>query len=141
MLVCVCVWCLVIDEIDLRSTTSAADVNQTDTAGQRRQRTPVTAAGDKSSNTSRFVEKTRSWWKSGHHQPSGLPSRLHPPGCLPPTYIHTQPVYMTSRVFFGPTRVHNPNGISIGSAVFVGLTIVTDRQTDHVLVLIYTGRQ
>jgi len=34
--------------------------------------------------------------------------------------------------FLGPTRVHNPNGISIGSAVFVGLTKVTDRQTDHV---------
>ena len=32
--------------------------------------------------------------------------------------------------FFGPTRVHNPNRISIGSAVFAGLTIVTDRQTD-----------
>jgi len=28
--------------------------------------------------------------------------------------------------FFGPTRVHNPNGISIGSAVFAGLTSVTD---------------
>jgi len=32
--------------------------------------------------------------------------------------------------FLGPTRVHNPNGISIGSAVFAGLTIVTDRPTD-----------
>ena len=31
----------------------------------------------------------------------------------------------------GPTRVLNPNGISIGSAVFAGLTDVTDRQTDH----------
>jgi len=31
----------------------------------------------------------------------------------------------------GPTRVHNPNGTSIGSAVFAWLTIVTDRQTDH----------
>jgi len=29
------------------------------------------------------------------------------------------------------TRVHNPNDISIGSAVFAGLTIVTDRQTDR----------
>ena len=28
-----------------------------------------------------------------------------------------------------PTRVHNPNGISIGSAVFARLTTVTDRQT------------
>jgi len=31
----------------------------------------------------------------------------------------------------GPTQVINPNGISIGSAVFAGLTSVTDRQTDH----------
>jgi len=28
------------------------------------------------------------------------------------------------------TQAHNPNGISIGSAVFAGLTTVTDRQTD-----------
>ena len=31
--------------------------------------------------------------------------------------------------FLGPTRVLNPNGISIGSAIFAGLTTVTDRQT------------
>jgi len=31
----------------------------------------------------------------------------------------------------GPTQVLNPNGISIGSAVFAGLTSVTDRQTDR----------
>jgi len=33
--------------------------------------------------------------------------------------------------FLGPTRVLNPNGISIGSAVFAGLTSMTDRQTDR----------
>ena len=31
--------------------------------------------------------------------------------------------------FAGPTRVLNPNGISISSAVFAGLTKVTDQQT------------
>jgi len=31
----------------------------------------------------------------------------------------------------GPTGVQNPNGISIGSAVFAGIVIVTDRQTDQ----------
>ena len=31
----------------------------------------------------------------------------------------------------GPSQVLNSNAISIGSAVFAGLTIVTDRQTDH----------
>jgi len=30
--------------------------------------------------------------------------------------------------FLQSTRVHNPNGISIGSAVFAGLTVVTDQQ-------------
>jgi len=29
--------------------------------------------------------------------------------------------------FFGPTQVHNPNGVSIGSTVFVALTIVINR--------------
>jgi len=33
--------------------------------------------------------------------------------------------------FLGPTRAHNPNGISIGSAVSAGLTTVTDRPTDR----------
>jgi len=33
--------------------------------------------------------------------------------------------------FPGPTRVLNPDGISIGSAVFAELTSVTDRPTDH----------
>jgi len=33
--------------------------------------------------------------------------------------------------FVGPTRVHNPNGILIGSAIFAGLTSVTDRPTDR----------
>jgi len=33
--------------------------------------------------------------------------------------------------FLGPTRVLNPNGISIGSAVFAGLTTVKDRPTDR----------
>ena len=33
--------------------------------------------------------------------------------------------------FLGSTRVLNPNAISIGSAVFAGLTTVTDRQTDR----------
>ena len=35
--------------------------------------------------------------------------------------------------FLGPIRVHNPKGISMGSAVFAGPTIVTntDRPTDR----------
>ena len=38
-----------------------------------------------------------------------------------------------------PTQVYSPKGISIGSAVFAGLTIVTDRQTDHAT-WVTTGR-
>jgi len=32
--------------------------------------------------------------------------------------------------FLGPTRVHLPNGITIDSAVSVGLTAVTNKHTD-----------
>ena len=32
--------------------------------------------------------------------------------------------------FFGPTRVHYPNSISIGSSVSAGLTVVSNRWTD-----------
>jgi len=42
-----------------------------------------------------------------------------PWGCEPPS----------NTWFRGPTQIHSPNSISIGSAVFAGLTIVSDRQT------------
>jgi len=42
--------------------------------------------------------------------------------------------------FIGPTRVHNPNDITIVSAVFAGLTIVTDRQTNHASPSVIIGR-
>jgi len=38
-----------------------------------------------------------------------------------------------------PTQVLNRNGISIGSAVFAGLTSVTDRPTDHTTCSVTTG--
>ena len=41
-------------------------------------------------------------------------------------------IWTPSNTWFpGPTRVHNRNSISIGSAVFAGLITVTDRQTDR----------
>ena len=40
----------------------------------------------------------------------------------------------------GLTRVLNPNGISIGAAVFAGLTSVTDRPTDHATRSVTIGR-
>ena len=55
----------------------------------------------------------------GHLSPSKLPLPMG--GSGPPS----------NTWFLGPTRVHNPNGISIGSAVFAGLTSVTDRPTDR----------
>ena len=39
--------------------------------------------------------------------------------------------------FPGPTRVLNTNGISIGSAIFAGLTSVTNRLTDHATQSVY----
>ena len=42
--------------------------------------------------------------------------------------IHTDP---PNESFFGPTGVQNLNGISIGSAVFAQLIIVSNRQTDR----------
>jgi len=42
--------------------------------------------------------------------------------------------------FHGSTRVLNPNGISIGSAVFASLISVTDRQTDHATRSVSIGR-
>jgi len=38
---------------------------------------------------------------------------------------------MLDGCILGPTRVHNPNGISIGLAVIAGFTTETDRQTDR----------
>jgi len=40
-------------------------------------------------------------------------------------------LFCTAHIERGPTEVLNPNGISIGSAIFAGLTTVTDRQTDR----------
>ena len=42
--------------------------------------------------------------------------------------------------FLGTTRVNNAKGISIGSAVFTGLTIATDRETDHATPSVTIGR-
>jgi len=46
--------------------------------------------------------------------------------------------------FPGPTQVLNPNGSSIGAAVFAGLTSVTnrptDRPTDHATQSVRIGR-
>jgi len=40
-------------------------------------------------------------------------------------------LYPQNTWFLGPTRLSPPNGISIGSVVFAGLTNVTNRQTDR----------
>jgi len=62
---------------------------------------------------------------------NGPPFHLPFPSKLP---IPTGRLGPPSNMWFpGPTRVLNPNGISIDSAIFAGLTSVTDRQTaDHV---------
>jgi len=55
---------------------------------------------------------------AAHGQCSGI--RQVAQVCTPP-----------STCFLRPTRILNPNGISIGSVVFAGLTTVTDIQTDR----------
>jgi len=42
--------------------------------------------------------------------------------------------------FLGPTGVLNRNGISIGSAVFGGVTSVTDQPTNHATRSVTIGR-
>jgi len=50
-------------------------------------------------------------------------------------------IWTPSNTWFpGPTRVPNPNYISIGSAVCAGLTSVTDRPTDHATRSVTTDR-
>jgi len=44
---------------------------------------------------------------------------------------HAPPQIANSRWFLGLTRVQSPNGISIVLAVFVGLTLVTNRHSDR----------
>ena len=62
---------------------------------------------------------------------------LFPQNCPFPWGIWTP----SNTWFPAPTQVLNPNGIVIGSAVFVGLTSVTDRQTeDHATRSVTTGR-
>jgi len=53
---------------------------------------------------------------------------------LPPLKIATSHwgfIDPSNTWFLGPTRVLNPNGISIGASIFEGITSVTDRQTDR----------
>jgi len=51
-------------------------------------------------------------------------------GLLPPKIApsHGGSGLPSTTLFLGPTRVYNPNGISISSAIFAGLTTMTDRQ-------------
>ena len=48
---------------------------------------------------------------------------------IAPSYGRSGPPSNRPTWFLGPTRALNPNGISIGEAVFAELTSVTDRQT------------
>ena len=52
---------------------------------------------------------------------------LSPKNCPSPWGIYTP----SNTLFPGPTRVLNPNSVLIGSAIFAGLTTVTDRPTNR----------
>jgi len=55
-------------------------------------------------------------------------------GCIVTAYGRfnriRQYALLSNACFLGPSAVHKPHSISIDSAVFAGLTIVTDRQTE-----------
>ena len=79
----------------------------------------------------------------GYHRVSlhfTMGRRFSPQNCPFPWGIWTP----SNTWFPGPTQVLNPNGISIGAAVFAGLTGVTDRQadrpTDHATRSVTIGR-
>ena len=61
-----------------------------------------------------------------------------PPQKLPLPWVSETPPSNTQ--FLGPTRVLNPNCISIGSTVFARLTTVSDKQTDHATRSVTVGR-
>jgi len=58
------------------------------------------------------------------------PSTVGRPFPLKIASSHGESGFPSNTWFPRPTRVLNPNGISIGSAVFAGLTGVTDRPID-----------
>jgi len=67
-----------------------------------------------------------------HSSPQSVPILYNGP-LLPPSKLpFPMGVWTPSNTWFlGPTRVLNPNSISIGSAVLAGLTTVTDWPTDR----------
>ena len=75
-----------------------------------------------SQTTSRSVEQ---FLHSSRQCPYNLQWAATPPSKLP---VRMRGIWTPSNTWFlGSTRVHTPNSISIDSAVFAGLTIVTDR--------------
>jgi len=75
----------------------------------------IRVVGNKPSGQSNFAKDRVA---AAHGRFIGI--RQVAPVCTPP-----------NTCFPEPTRVHNPNGISIGRAVFAGFTTVTDQQIDR----------
>jgi len=74
---------------------------------------------------------------SSRKESSGMPGHIRSSGnCLFTWGIWT----LSDTWFLWPTRVLSPNGISITSAVFAGLTSVTNRPTDHATRSVTIGR-
>ena len=67
---------------------------------------------------------------------NAFPKRQNNPQNCP--FLWGDPGFHLTR-FIEPTRVHNPNGMSIGSPVSAELMVVINRQTDHAA-SIATGR-
>jgi len=62
------------------------------------------------------------------------PYILHWAAPFPPQNCPSMGIWTPSNTWFlGPICAHNPNGISVGSSLFAGLTTVTDRPTHHAI--------
>ena len=73
---------------------------------------------------------SRSVKPSLHRRPQSIPILYNGTPLAPQNCPSHGGIWTPSNTWFpGPTRVLNPNGISIGSAIFARLTSITDRQT------------
>jgi len=80
---------------------------------------------------SAFQTASRSIQSFLHSSRQRVPILYNGPPLSPSKLLFRMGIWTPSITWFlGLTRVHNPNSILIGSAVFEGLTIVTYRQTD-----------
>jgi len=75
-----------------------------------------------------------------HSSRQRVPILYNGPPLFPSKFPISMGIWGSNTRFFGRIRIHFRNRISIGSAVFARLTIVTDRETDHATPSVAIGR-